>query len=433
MALAAPDLDEYRAGAERQLTMPASEPGTLFDAEVLSGLEDIASRDPGVRPLARFAAEGLLRGASADELRTVNRLLGEPLVGDPGDGVTLAGVNDLLAEEPDAGRRRELQTARLRALSAHLREPLGDAAGRRDEAARSLGAADATALLVRAAGAEPAPASEGAARLLDATDDLAARGLDRAAREALGAGARDLAAADLPRVTSAPHLHDALPTAAAPAAVARTRDVLGLTSGPALPAPGGERLAAFAALLRASGTALARAGASSRLPIEARLLADPALAGAAGRLFEGLVSDPEWLRRVVGAAEPEAIARTAAAVRLAGARATAARVVALGAADPDGISRALGLSWPDELTLADPLAGLAPLDDLRARALAAALRTHLRETFGERWFTEPAAGALLRELWLEGGRLDPEGLARELGAPGLDPLLVAHEAAAAPA
>jgi hypothetical protein len=98
VALAAPDLDEYRAGAERQLTMPASEPGTLFDAEVLSGLEDIASRDPGVRPLARFAAEGLLRGASADELRTVDRLLGEPLVGDPGDGVTLAAVDDLLAE-----------------------------------------------------------------------------------------------------------------------------------------------------------------------------------------------------------------------------------------------------------------------------------------------------------------------------------------------
>lgn len=433
MALAAPDLDEYRAGAERLIGAPASDPGRLFEPSVLAGLEAAAGADPALRPLARFAAEGLLRRAGAREIATVERLVREPLVGGDGGGVALAEVDGLLAEEPDGARRRELQTARLRALAAHVLEPLADASARRDEAARAAGGATATLLVARAAGIDPPAAADGAARLLDATDDLSARALDHAARAALGAEARALSAADLPRVSSAPHLHDALPTAAAAPAVARTCDLLGLTGGPPLAAPAGARLAAFAEALRTTGVALARAGASPRLPLEARALADPALAGAAGRLLEGLVADPAWLARVVGAADPEAVARTAAAVRLAGARATAARVVALGAADPDGVSRAYGVTWPAELTAADPLAGLGPLDDLRARALAAALRTHLRETFGERWFAERAAGALLRELWLEGGRLDAEALARELGAPGLDPLLVAHEAAAAPA
>jgi hypothetical protein len=425
----APDLDAYRAGVERHLAAPSDDPGGLFEADAVRGLAAAAAADPALRPLARFAAEGHLRRASARETGTAERLIREPLVGDPRDGVPPAAVDALLADEPDAGRRRELHTARLRAMAAHVREPLADAGARRDEAARALGAASATALVADAAGVDTAAAAAGAALLLEATDDLAARGLARIAGAALGRDARRLSAADLPRVVSAPQLADALPTAAAGPAAARTGDLLGMPRG-APPASDAVRLAAVAHALRATGAALAREGASRRLPVEARELADPALAAAAGRLLEGLVAEPAWLARVAGVADPDGAARTAGVVRLLGARAAAARAVALGTADPDGLGRALGVGWPAELTLADPLAGLAPLDDLRARALAAALRVHLRETFGERWFAEPAAGAFLRELWLEGGRLDADALARELGAPGADAALVAHEAAA---
>ena len=78
------------------------------------------------------------------------------------------------------------------------------------------------------------------------------------------------------------------------------------------------------------------------------------------------------------------------------------------------MSRALGLEWPAALTLADGLAGLGPADELEALALSA-LRAHLREAHGARWFADPRAGRLLRELWLEGGALEPEALASELG------------------
>jgi len=431
MTVRTPDLDEYRFQAERLIGAPASGAGTLFDPETLTGLEAAAAADPSLRPLARFAAEGLLRRASAEESAAIEQVLREPVVEGPDGLVALGEVDALLTEEPDAERRRAFQTARLRAVASRVLPALSDGGGRRDEAARALGASSATALLARAAGVDPAPAAAAAAALLDATDDRAARGLDRLARDGLGLDAAHLDAADMPRLVSAPHLDEDLPAEMAAPAVARTREMLGMTGGPPTAVPSLARLAAFAETLRATGVGLARAGASSRLPLEARLLADPALAAGAGRLFEGLVADPAWLARVLRASDPDAIARTAGTVRLLGARATAARVVALGTGDADGLSRALGVVWPAELAAADALTGLAPLDDLRARALAAAMRTHLHETFGARWFTDPAAGAFLRELWLEGGRLDADALARELGAPALDAALVTADTLAA--
>ena len=138
--------------------------------------------------------------------------------------------------------------------------------------------------------------------------------------------------------------------------------------------------------------------------------------------MEGLLAEPEWLRRVLGAADPEPIAIGAATVRLLSLRLAAASARALGGeSDPDLIGRAVGVPWPSGLSLAAALGSLAPADELRGRMLASALRRHLRERFGERWFLEAGAAGLLRELWLEGGDLDASGLARELGSSGLDP------------
>ena len=55
------------------------------------------------------------------------------------------------------------------------------------------------------------------------------------------------------------------------------------------------------------------------------------------------------------------------------------------------------------------------------------MRRHLRETSGERWFADPRAAALLRELWLEAGDLAPEGIARDLGAGDLGAEALADE------
>ena len=433
VAVIAPDLDAYRAGVERFLDASGgiADPSAadLFCAPAVEGLEAVAAAGASLRmrALARFAAEGYIRRASADESAEIEEVIRLPLVGSGEGAVALLDVDALLADEPDRERRRELQRARLRAIDAHLARPIADARLRRADAARALAADTPAALLARVSGIHLSIVGADGLRLLDASDDAAARALDRAAREGLGVGLGQTDAADLPRLVRAPQLRDALPAGGMAAAVARTCELLGLAR-----APSGEAtfagLAGYAQALRDAGIALAHAGASPRLPVEARRLGDPALRRAHGFLLEGLLCEPAWLARVLDAPDDDTIARTARAVRLLGIRAAAARAAALGGDGGDLLARATCVGWPDELRLADDLAGLRAADDLRARALASVLRAHLRETFGERWFAQAAAGGFLRELWLEAGDVDPEALAVELGAPGLDPGAVMAEA-----
>jgi hypothetical protein len=410
VAPAGPDLDEYRAAAARALA-GAPEPGDedrLFSADAVRALA-------GRPALARFAAEGHLRAASAESMARVGARAGE-----------LRDLDAALAAEPDAERRGELWTERRRIMESGLADALAEARERRAEAARALDAPTAAALLARAAGLDLARTAAGGARVLDATEDALARGLAGLASEALGTP--DPAAADLPRLARAPHVGE-LAAGDARALVETTSEGLGLAGRPlprALDAPGPGPLAES---LRAAGIALAEAGAGERLTLEHRRLGDPALRLAHGVLLEGLPADVAWGRRVVGTPDPERLARAAAVVRLLATRAAAARAVALAGEAPAGImSRALGVEWPEQPGPGDDLAGLQAADDLRARALAAALRSHLREAHGERWFADERSGALLAELWLEGGALEARALARELGAPGLDPDAAAADA-----
>ena len=430
MASAAPDLEEYRRGAEELLDAPGPAADErlahLFVPEAVSGL-----RAQGAAELARFAAEGLLRRASADEMAAARARLGEPVVEGPAGPLALSEVDVALAAEPDRDRRRALQGARLRALESRLGPLLADARQHREEAAAAAGAPSPQALLAEAAGLDLATVAAAGAGLLDATEDAAAPALDRAAAAALGDSAAP-EAADLPRIVRAPQIEGELPSSGALAAAARAMELLGLElrGGPPSPASGREGLALWLETLGALGAGLAAAGASPRLPVERRRLADPALARAAGLLFESLPADPAWLARAAGVRDVEAAAGAAAVARMLGVRAAAARSVGLaGGADEDLMSRAVGVPWPAALSMADGLAGLAAADELRAAALAAALRARLREDHGPRWFADPAAGGFLRELWLEGGVLEPEALARELGAPGLDPEPLAAELA----
>ena len=433
VAVTAPDLDAYRADVERFLEESEGIADVrfagLFSADAVRGLEQVvdAGAPRRIRALARFAAEGHIRRASVEESDEIEQIIRMPLVGGGDGAVPLLDVDALLADESDRERRRELQRARLRAIDAHLTRPIGDARLRRTEAARALGADSPAALLARVAALPLAVVSADGARVLDDTDDEAARAMDRAARDALGAGLGEADAADLPRLVRAPQLAEALPAGGMAPAVARTGDLLGLAAVPGVEV-GLAGLAGYAQALRNAGIALAHSGASPRLPVEARRLGDPALRRAHGYLFEGLLCDPGWLSRALDAADPEPILRAARAVRLLGVRAAAARAAALVDGGADLLARATCVGWPDELRLADDLAGLRAADDLRARSLAAVIAAHLRETFGPRWFAEAGAGALLRELWLAGGDLDPEVLAVELGAAGLDPAVLVAEA-----
>ena len=57
---------------------------------------------------------------------------------------------------------------------------------------------------------------------------------------------------------------------------------------------------------------------------------------------------------------------------------------------------------------------------LRAWAFETHLRRELRERFGELWFEEREAGALLRSLWRQGQRRPADELLEELNGAELD-------------
>ena len=77
-------------------------------------------------------------------------------------------------------------------------------------------------------------------------------------------------------------------------------------------------------------------------------------------------------------------------------------------------SDALKVPQTDTDYLADVDAGFYASEYLRAWAFEAQLRSHLRETFGNAWFTRHEAGSLLRELWAEGQKHDADELLREV-------------------
>lgn len=431
MVATALDLDEYRSHVEEYFRRPGPAAderfAQLFSADVVAALEALAAAG-GPRPwgLARFAVEGHLRLSSAAEIARIEEELRLPLT----EGLTLLDVDMALAAEPDPERRRELQRERLRAIGNRLGSAIADAVGLRAAAAQALGAASPAVLIARVGGLDLRAAAALGLGVLDAGDGETGPALDRVAREALGVPLSALDAADLPRLLRAPHLEDALPPAGAHAALERTCELLGMEAPPRVASSGATGLAAYAEALRIGGLTLARAGASARLPVEARRLGDPAVAQATAFLLEGLLGEPAWLVRVMGVGDPGRIAAAARALRMLAARAAAARAVALeGGSAEDLMSRAIGVEWPPELTLADPLAGAAAADAIRGRALAALLRAHMHETSGDRWFADPRAAELLREVWVEGGDLTPEGLAVELGSRGLDAEDVAAETA----
>ncbi|HTI32805.1 MAG TPA: hypothetical protein VL422_03950, partial [Miltoncostaea sp.] len=113
------DLDEYRAEAEEHLRSPGpaadARHAGLFAAERVTDLTALAaSGDTRMRNLARYAAEGHLRLASADEMARLERELRAAIA----DDLSLMNVDSALSAAASRDRRRELQGARLSAIGA---------------------------------------------------------------------------------------------------------------------------------------------------------------------------------------------------------------------------------------------------------------------------------------------------------------------------
>jgi hypothetical protein len=78
------------------------------------------------------------------------------------------------------------------------------------------------------------------------------------------------------------------------------------------------------------------------------------------------------------------------------------------------------VDWPGETWLSDVDAFFYAARYLRAWSLETHLRALMRERFGERWFAEPEAGALLVSLWSEGQSRSADELLEDLTGERLD-------------
>jgi hypothetical protein len=168
------------------------------------------------------------------------------------------------------------------------------------------------------------------------------------------------------------------------------------------------------------------------LPFEHRFLGDNSVTEGFAFLFQHLTEDPAWLERRLGVSDPGPVVAHARASKLVFLRRYCAKLEyeleLQGDAPLDGLdelyarrlSDAVGLAWPRATWLSDVDPFFYVAAYLRAWALETHLRRELRERFGELWFEDPEAGALLRRLWSAGQREPAHELLRELNGAQLD-------------
>ena len=404
--------------------------------------------------LARARALQLEPGAAQELFDLPQR----PLVRPPGD----AGLHGAL---PAVAVERDLPLVRARDKRAELEAALAEALGSAD-GARSAAWEAAQAALSEAGVATSAPEDGAlAGQLLDRTDalarDLGGWLLERhTGAEPFPGGAERH---DLLHLLWAPRCASAFPRGEILRTVRRWAEMLRLDLGAGkaiilddddrpLKWPGAhaepidppwevrisllpeEGPRALGMLLSAIGVAQLRAGPPSDAPPEDLWFGDPALPYACAALLEGLLREPQFLRRCAKVDLPPDDVRAIAIAGVFDARLAAARCLAAAQAHAHGLggqaasahrdlfARAALCDLPKGLALCD-LDPFAPAAELRGRALAGRLRAALRETFDEDWWRNPRALPKLQALWGRGGRPTVDELWGELGAtPSIGPL-----------
>jgi hypothetical protein len=165
---------------------------------------------------------------------------------------------------------------------------------------------------------------------------------------------------------------------------------------------------------------------------EERRLGDNAVTEGWAMLLEYLTTDPVWLERRLDFPRPYEFAAEGAAQQLWIVRRYCAKLLyELEFHSADDLT-ALASRYVELLTEATGVAPAAAdylndIDDafyaseyLRAWALEAQLRAHLRERFGDAWFSRREAGSLLRELWAEGQKPTADELLNQVTGETLD-------------
>ena len=159
---------------------------------------------------------------------------------------------------------------------------------------------------------------------------------------------------------------------------------------------------------------------------EERRLGDNAVTEGWAMLLEFLTTDPVWLERRLDFPRPYDFAAEGAVQLLWLVRRYSAKLLyelEFHTSDDPTALRPRYAELLGEATKVEPAAsdylgdmdgGFYASEYLRAWAFEAQLRAHLRERFGNAWFSRREAGSLLRELWAEGQKPTADELLQEV-------------------
>ena len=179
---------------------------------------------------------------------------------------------------------------------------------------------------------------------------------------------------------------------------------------------------------------------SASLTMEERRLGDNAVTEGWASLFDHLVSDPTWLDRRLSFSNPRGFSNDAAAQELWFLRRYSAKLLyelelyltddieSMRSRYVEILGGALKIepSPTDWLFDVDP--GFYCAEYLRSWAFEAQMRYHLCEKHGYDWFSKPAAGSLLRELWSLGQKPTADEMLADVTGAGIEMAAVAERA-----
>ena len=417
-----------------------------------------ALRETGNRELVMFAVQGLMgQETKAEEAELARREAALEIEVD-GEPIPLRQSPVVQANEPDPDRRAAIEQARIEVGTRELTPLQVEMHERAAAITRELGWESMLQLCEQLSGIDLAALERQTEALLAATEEQYEPTVEPELERHLRMSFRDVRRCDLPALFRAPSLDGAFPPERAIPALRQTLQGLGIelagqpnvivdaevrpTKTPRafcapvrvpdevylMISPQGGR-DDTQALLHEAGHTEHFAHVQPSLPFERRFLGDNSFTEAFAFLFQYLAEEPAWLEEVMGV-DPEPLANYARAVKLIFLRRYSAKLGyerRLHAADADlrampdeyarRLSAAVHVDWPRETWIQDVDPFFYAACYIRAWACERALRAHLVDQFGERWFTAPAAGDLLKRIWSKGQRALAEELLDELGAP----------------
>ncbi|TEU11007.1 MAG: hypothetical protein E3J21_24675 [Anaerolineales bacterium] len=414
-------------------------------------------QDKQERYLAELATMGHLEQRVKDLTEAITNFILKATVEWDGEEIPYQAVQPRISNEPVMERRHELY-ARQRAVTAKSNDQRAERFQDMYGAAQDLGFTDYTAMCDQLEDLDLAWLTEQMRAFLDRTEEVYTEQLAHYLAT-IGVSRDEAEVSDTLYLFRAPHFDELFPAKRMIPALRATLAGLGidmdsqegleldteprpLKSPRAFCAPirvpdevklvikpiGGQN--DYKALFHEAGHAQHAVNTAAELPFAFKRLGDNSVTEGYAFLFDNLIRNRHWLQEVLGAPEYEDYVKFSHFYKLwylrrYGAKLLYEQELHGGVEDPasrytDILGNALRVGIAPEKYLEDVDDAYYAAQYLRAWIFEVQMRYYLETEYGPAWFTKPAAGRFLVDLWQQGQRDNVVELARQMGYEGLD-------------